>query len=56
MLRPEVTAALMGTTVPVLAWGQGLDRIIMDAYAIKDLRELYSNDLNTLRNKKAALI
>lgn len=56
MFRPEVTASLLGTPTPVLAWGQGFDRIIMDAYAIKDLRELYSNDLNTLRNKKLAFI
>ena len=56
MFRPEVTTSLLGTTTPVLAWGQGFDRIIMDAYAIKDLRELYSNDLNALRNKKIALI
>lgn len=52
ILRPEVTTPLLGKPVPVLAWGQGLDRTIMDFYAIKDLRELYSNDIRILRNKK----
>ena len=37
MLRPEVTFALIGKEIPILAWGQGLDRIIMDFYKIKDL-------------------
>ena len=52
IFRPEVTAPLLGKPIPVLAWGQGFDRIIMNAYAIKDLREMYSNDLKELRNKK----
>lgn len=52
MLRPEVTIPLLGKSIPVLAWGQGFDRIIMDYYKIKDLRELYSNDIKELRNKK----
>ncbi len=53
IFRPEVTAPLLGKPIPVLAWGQGFDRIIMDYYKIKDLRELYSNDLNKLRSMKA---
>ena len=54
ILRPEVTIPLLGYPTPVLAWGQGFpDRIIMDYYKIKDLRELYSNKLKDLRNKKA---
>ncbi|MEK6824914.1 MAG: hypothetical protein AABY02_03605, partial [Nanoarchaeota archaeon] len=56
IFRPEVTASLLGNQTPVLAWGQGFDRIIMDACAIKDLREIYSNDLNTLRTKKIVFI
>jgi phenylalanyl-tRNA synthetase alpha chain len=51
IFRPEVTIPLLGKAVPVLAWGQGFDRIIMDAYKIKDLRELYSNDIKVLREK-----
>ncbi len=52
IFRPEVTEALLGTNVPVLAWGQGLDRMIMDAYKIKDLREVYANDVHALRAKE----
>lgn len=52
IFRPEVTAPLLGKPIPVLAWGQGLDRMIMDAYEIKDLRELYANNLTHLRRKK----
>ena len=51
IFRPELTIPLLGKAIPVLAWGQGFDRIIMDAYNIKDLRELYSNNLKTLREK-----
>ncbi|VVB79692.1 Phenylalanine--tRNA ligase alpha subunit [uncultured archaeon] len=51
IFRPELTIPLLGKAVPVLAWGQGFDRIIMDAYKIKDLRELYSNDIKVLREK-----
>lgn len=50
MFRPEVTKPLLGKATPVLAWGQGLDRMIMDKYKIQDLRELYSNDLKKMRN------
>jgi len=53
IFRPEVTVPLLGKPIPVLAWGQGFDRIIMDYYKIKDLREMYSNDLKALREKKA---
>ncbi len=52
IFRPEVVVPLLGEDIPVLAWGQGFDRIIMDYYRIKDLREMYSNDLKELRNKR----
>lgn len=52
IFRPEVTTPLLGKNIPVLAWGQGFDRIIIDYYKIKDLRELYSNNLKELRSKK----
>ncbi len=52
IFRPEVTAPLLGSPIPVLAWGQGFDRIIMDYYKIKDLREMYSNDIKILREKQ----
>ena len=52
MFRPEVTIPLLGKDIPVLAWGPGFDRILMDYYKIKDLRELYKNDLTQLRNMR----
>ncbi len=52
IFRPEVTIPLLGENIPVLAWGPGLDRILIDYYKIKDLRELYKNDINKLRKTK----
>ena len=52
MFRPEVSVTLLGKNIPILAWGQGVDRIIMDYYKIKDLRELYKNNLTQLRKIK----
>src|SRR3989344_5314408 len=52
IFRPELTIPLLGKAIPVLAWGQGFDRIILDYYKIKDLREMYSNDLSQLRKIK----
>jgi len=51
IFRPELTIPLLGKAIPVLAWGQGFDRVIMDAYKIKDFREFYSNDIKILRDK-----
>ena len=53
MFRPEVGVTLLGKKIPILAWGQGVDRIIMDFYKIKDLRDVYKNDFNQLRSMKA---
>jgi phenylalanyl-tRNA synthetase alpha chain len=52
IFRPEVVKPLLGENIPVLAWGPGFDRLIMLAYGIKDLREMYKNDLNKLRKIK----
>ena len=52
IFRPEVVIPLLGEWVPVLAWGQGFDRILMDYYGIKDLRELYTNDIKQLREMR----
>ncbi len=52
IFRPEVTEPLLGKPIPVLAWGPGFDRMLMGAYQIKDLRELYKNDINQLRKIK----
>ena len=55
IFRPEVTVSLLGEAIPVLAWGPGFDRLIMDYYKITDLRDLYKNDLKQLREMKAWL-
>ncbi len=48
IFRPEVTLPL-GIKNPVLAWGGGLERLVMLRYGIDDLRKLYENDLGWLR-------
>ena len=48
VFRPEVTAPF-GVRHPVLAWGQGLERIAMVMYGIDDMRQLYETDLGWLR-------
>jgi phenylalanyl-tRNA synthetase alpha chain len=52
MFRPEVVEPLLGEAVPVLAWGPGFDRIMMEYYKITDLRDLYKNDLSQLRGMR----
>jgi len=52
IFRPEVVKPLLGEDIPVLAWGPGLDRMMVSYYGIKDLRELYKNDLKKLRKMK----
>lgn len=52
MFRPEVTIPIFGRHIPVLAWGPGFDRIIMESYNIKDLREMYKNNITKLRDMK----
>ena len=51
VFRPEVTKP-MGVDCPVLAWGLGTDRMAMIALGIGDIRELFSSDLEYLRNKR----
>ena len=52
MFRPEVTIPIFGKHIPILAWGPGFDRIIMEFFNITDLREMYKNDINKLRKIK----
>ena len=52
IFRPEVVIPLLGENIPVLAWGPGFDRILMDYYEIKDLREMYKNDIAQLRKMR----
>ncbi len=55
IFRPEVVVPLLGEDIPVLAWGPGFDRIILDYYKIVDIRDLYRNDVKYLRETKAWL-
>jgi phenylalanyl-tRNA synthetase alpha chain len=48
IFRPEVTRPL-GCTVPVLAWGLGLERLAMLRYDVLDMRSLYLADLEWLK-------
>ncbi|MBI4143530.1 phenylalanine--tRNA ligase subunit alpha [Candidatus Woesearchaeota archaeon] len=52
IFRPELVKPLLGKEVPVLAWGIGIDRIAMFKLGIKDIRQLFSHDLEFLRNAK----
>jgi phenylalanyl-tRNA synthetase alpha chain len=49
IFRPEVTRPL-GVKNPVLAWGGGLERLVMLRYGLDDARYLYENDLEWLRS------
>lgn len=51
IFRPEVTEPF-GIKVPVLAWGIGLDRLFMIREGINDIRQLFSYNLNWLREAK----
>jgi phenylalanyl-tRNA synthetase alpha chain len=48
IFRPEVTQPF-GCTVPVLAWGLGLERLAMMRYQLNDIRELYFSDFDTIK-------
>jgi len=48
IFRPEVTRPL-GVKNPVLAWGGGLERLVMLRHNVSDIRDLYNNNLGWLR-------
>ncbi|HYC26462.1 MAG TPA: phenylalanine--tRNA ligase subunit alpha, partial [Nitrososphaerales archaeon] len=50
VFRPEVTEPL-GVKVPVLAWGPGIERLMLMRFGLDDLRALYGSDLSWLRNR-----
>ena len=54
IFRPELTKPL-GVNVPVIAWGLGIGRIAMFKLGLKDIRSLYSYDLEELRKAKVNL-
>lgn len=43
----------MGIDVPVLAWGIGIDRMALMALGLNDLRELFCEDVERVRLRKA---
>ncbi|NHJ86027.1 MAG: phenylalanine--tRNA ligase subunit alpha [Asgard group archaeon] len=49
IFRPEVTLPF-GVKEKVLAWGQGLDRLVMLKLDLDDIREVYSTNIDRLRN------
>ncbi|MCS7134597.1 MAG: phenylalanine--tRNA ligase subunit alpha [Candidatus Pacearchaeota archaeon] len=50
IFRPEVTLPL-GIKEKVLAWGLGIDRLFMVKNNIKDIRDLFSQDIEFLRKR-----
>ncbi|MBN1644503.1 phenylalanine--tRNA ligase subunit alpha [Candidatus Woesearchaeota archaeon] len=52
IFRPELVKPLTGKDISVIAWGIGIDRIAMFKLGIKDIRCLFSHDLEFLRNQK----
>lgn len=55
MFRPEMLQNL-GIKGEAIAWGMGVDRLAMFKLGIKDIRQLFSEDLNYLRNAKGVLV
>ncbi len=51
IFRPEVTRPF-GIEHPVLAWGLGLERLIMANEGIDDIRDIYVSDIDWLRNSR----
>ena len=54
IFRPEVTVPL-GVDIPVLAWGLGVDRMAMMALGFNDIRDLFSRDLDLIRDTRMVL-
>jgi phenylalanyl-tRNA synthetase alpha chain len=55
LFRPEVTTP-MGISVPVIAWGLGLDRMAMVAMGLHDIRDLFAADLEFLRGLRSPAV
>jgi len=51
IFRPEVTHPF-GIKHPVLAWGLGLERLVMVNEGIEDIRDIYVSDIDWLRNSE----
>ena len=51
VFRPEVTIPL-GVKLPVLAWGPGIERLMLLRFGMDDIRALYGDDLSWLRTRR----
>lgn len=51
MFRPELLSAV-GVDFPVIAWGLGVDRLVLDKLGYKDIRQLFTHDIELLRKSK----
>ena len=51
IFRPEVTMP-QGVSVPVLAWGLGIDRMALMKLGLSDLRELFTPDIQSVRRRR----
>lgn len=56
IFRPEVVKPLLGFEYPVLAWGQGLGRIVSKYYGLEDIRDFNKNNLKQIREIKEWMI
>jgi len=54
IFRQEVTNPF-GVHIPVIAWGIGIDRLAMFNLGLNDIRELFSQDLECLRNSEVVI-
>lgn len=52
IFRPEVTKPL-GIDTPVMAWGLGIDRMALLHLDLNDLRDLFSDDIDSVRLRRA---
>lgn len=50
LIRREITRA-MGTDKTILAWGMGIERLLLRALKINSLTELYKNEIGWLKNR-----
>ncbi|MDO8661156.1 MAG: phenylalanine--tRNA ligase subunit alpha [Candidatus Woesearchaeota archaeon] len=50
LFRPEMIKPLVGKDISVIAWGIGISRLAMFSLKINDIRQLFSHDLEYLRN------
>jgi len=56
VFRPEVMEILGAPGVKAIAWGIGIDRLAMAVLGIDDIRDLFTSDLQLLRNLPEPII